>query len=107
MNDKQVLVDTLSAIQMSNGLVRLMFVNQDVEELAKGVAAEQIKPQLRQCVTMPLPGFIFAVSVIEKFLKDAHLQEVLQKARESKLLPESAQPEGGDDSKAPPSKSGK
>jgi hypothetical protein len=88
MNDKQILVDTLSAIQMSNGLVRMMFVNQDVEEFARGVAPDQVKPQLRQCITMPLPGFIFAATVIEKFLQDPRLQEVLKQARESGALPE-------------------
>ena len=88
MDDKQILVDTLSAIQMSNGLVRMMFVNQNVEEFARGVSPEQVKPELRQCITMPLPGFIFAATVIEKFLNDPRLQAVLKQARESGALPE-------------------
>ncbi len=83
MSEKQLLVDTLSAVHLNNGLVRLMFVGQDVEDIEAGKAPEKIKPSLKQCITMPLPGFIYTMTVIENFLKDDRLQEVIKKAKET------------------------
>ncbi len=83
MSEKQLLVDTLSAVHLNNGLVRLMFVGQDVEDIEAGKAPEKIKPKLKQCITMPLPGFIYAMTVVENFLKDDRLQEVIKKAKET------------------------
>ncbi len=88
MSEKQVLVDTMSAVHMNNGLVRLMFVGQDVEQIEAGQTAEQVSPVLKQCITMPLPGFIYTMSVIESFLKEERLQEIIAKAKESGAFPD-------------------
>ncbi len=77
------LVDSVGAVQMSNGVVRLYFVAQDPTLLSQGVDPQQVKPELAEVVAMPLPGFLYAVKVIENFLKDEKMQKILNSGRDA------------------------
>ncbi|RED45755.1 peptide chain release factor 1 [Aestuariispira insulae] len=83
----ETFVETLSAVNCANGVVRLFFVGQDLEKLASGEQDETTPPEIRQCVTMPLPGFLYAVSVMRNFLEDEKLQALLQQYQDAGLLP--------------------
>ncbi len=90
MASKQLLVDTLAAVKMNNGLVRMMFVGQDAEDIFSNEDKDRKKNQtrLQQCITMPLPGFLYAVSVLDKFMNDKQMQTLLEQAKESVASPE-------------------
>lgn len=80
-------VETISAIQFSNGVVRLFFVGQELSSVSLGVDAENDPvPELRECVTMPLPGFLHSVSVIQNFLSDDKMEDLLKRFREADIL---------------------
>lgn len=62
---KQTLVDTMTGINMHNGVVRMYFVGLDPDEL---------KPQLQKCIAMPMTGFIYAMTIMENFVGDERVQ---------------------------------
>ncbi|MEM6460914.1 MAG: hypothetical protein AAF724_03270 [Pseudomonadota bacterium] len=80
-------VDTLGAVQMNNGVVRLYFVSQDPSLLSQGIEPSKVQPELANCVAMPLPGFLYAMSVINNFIGDERMQKMLQSAQDSGSLP--------------------
>ena len=65
----------------------MFFVGQDMEKLAEGRQEEMPNPELRQCVTMPLAGFLYAASVVKNFLEDEKFQELLRRYQKAGLLP--------------------
>ena len=83
-------VETLQAVNYSNGVVRMFMLGQNLEHMANGFDPEEQKPELRQVVTMPLAGFLYGCSVIEKFLKDEKMQEIIEKHRQAGFLPSDA-----------------
>ncbi|RED53220.1 hypothetical protein [Aestuariispira insulae] len=84
---REEFVETLSAVNCSNGVVRLFFVGQDLEAVSSGEMGENPTPELRKCVTMPLPGFLYAVSVVQNFLEDDKMKELIQRYQDAGMLP--------------------
>lgn len=80
-------VDAMSAVNYSNGMVKLFFIGQNMGKLAEGVSPEAVPAELRQVVAMPLSGFLYSLSVAENFLKEEKVQELLAKYQEAGLLP--------------------
>ena len=80
-------IETVQAVNYSNGVVRVFLLGQDLEHLAKGLNPEDQKPELREVLAMPLSGFLYACSVIQNFLKDEKMQEIIEKHRQAGFLP--------------------
>ncbi|MBS8260642.1 peptide chain release factor 1 [Roseibium polysiphoniae] len=85
---QDVYAETVSAINFNNGVVRMLLVDQDPQLLAKGeqVAAD-IEPRLKQQVIMPLPGFLYMLSVVKGLMEDPKMQGIIEKYAELGLLP--------------------
>ena len=93
--------ETISAVNFSNGVVRMILVDQDPNALvADNAGATKSAPRLKQQIIMPLPGFLYMLTVIRGLIEDPKMQDVLKKYTELGLLP--AKPE--DSSAAEPSR---
>lgn len=88
---QDVYAETVSAINFNNGVVRMFLVDQDPSALAeKNVDPSKITPRLKQQVIMPLPGFLYMVSIIRGLMEDPKMQEVVKKYVELGLLPKAS-----------------
>lgn len=97
---QDVYAETVSAINFNNGVVRMLLVDQDPETLAKGgKEAQDIEPRLKQQVIMPLPGFLYMLSVIKGLMEDPKMQGVIEKYTELGLLPNGSEASGNDANK--------
>ncbi len=86
---QEIYVETLSTINFSHGLVRLFFVGHDLENMTKDAEPKGLPTELRQCVTMPLPGFLYAASVISNFMGEEKFKELLERYKSVGFLPQS------------------
>ena len=84
---REEFVETLSAVNCSNGVVRLFFVGQNLEQLSNGEQGENPSAELRKCLTMPLPGFLYAVSVVQNFLDDDKMKDLIRRYQDAGMLP--------------------
>ncbi|MBE3638827.1 peptide chain release factor 1 [Mangrovicoccus algicola] len=90
---QDIYVDTVTAINFNNGIVRMTMVDQDPDSLADGVATlpgeSHPEPRLRrkQQVIMPLNGFLYMVSVIKGLVDDPKMQQIISRHVEAGLLP--------------------
>ena len=85
---QDVYVETVAAINFNNGIVRMLLVDQDPAVLmTNGAKPEDMEPRLKQQIMMPLPGFLYMLSVIKGLMEDPKMQEVIQKYTELGLLP--------------------
>lgn len=82
--------ETVSAVNFSNGVVRLFFAGQDLEVLAAGESSGEPKAETRFCVVLPLPGFLYALSVVQSFVENDRFKEVVDKATVAGLLPQNS-----------------
>lgn len=88
---QDIYADTVSAIHFNNGVVRMMLVDQDPATLAQaGDGPTDVKPRLKQQVIMPLPGFLYMLSVVKGLMEDPKMQEAIRKYVELGLLPTDA-----------------
>ena len=86
--------ETVSAVNFSNGVVRMILVDQDPSALVEGNAdPAKAAARFKQQVIMPLPGFLYMLTVIRGLVEDPKMQEMLSKYTELGLLP--ARPEDG------------
>ncbi|WP_138472987.1 peptide chain release factor 1 [Poseidonocella sp. HB161398] len=85
---QDIYVDTVTAINFSNGVVRMVMVDQDPAAIARPVPDEDA-PRMRekQQVIMPLPGFLYMVSVIKGLVDDPKMQEIIARHVSAGLLP--------------------
>ncbi len=93
MND--VYVDTVSAINFNNGVVKMLMVDQDPDTIAEqkpGQAPADVTPRIKQQVVMPLPGFLYMLSVIKGLMEDPKMVGIIEKYAELGLLPTDPNP---------------
>ncbi|TQV78634.1 hypothetical protein [Denitrobaculum tricleocarpae] len=82
-----IYVETVSSINFNNGVVRLFMVDQNPSELMeKDADPSKLTPRLKQQVIMPLPGFIYMLSVIRGLMEDPKMQGIVEKYVELGLL---------------------
>lgn len=79
-------VDTLSGINVGNGVVKLYFVTQDENE---GQPEFPKAMQPAQTLVMPVPGFMYMVSVVKGLLENPKMIEQIQRYIDAGLLPAS------------------
>ena len=84
---EEIFAETVSAVNFSNGVVRIFFAGQDLDHLASGQDISEAQPQNRFCVTMTLPGFLYAMSVVQGFVENEKFQSVVQRSVEAGFLP--------------------
>lgn len=87
---QDIYVDTVSAINFNNGVVRILMVDQDPQTLAESAkTGTDTAPRVRekQQVIMPLGGFLYMASVIKGLLDDPKMQEVIARHVAAGLLP--------------------
>ncbi|HBM60583.1 hypothetical protein ACFSDD_08290 [Salipiger marinus] len=94
---QDIYVDTVTAINFNNGIVRMIMVDQDPDSLADGVdagaeanAAQDIRLRKKQQVIMPLNGFLYMVSVIKGLVDDPKMQDIISRHAQAGLLPGAA-----------------
>ena len=85
---EMIYADTVIGINFNNGVVKLMLANQD---LTKNIEDEEGEPEEIQmktsnAISMPLPGFLYMVSVIETLLKDPKMTDTIKKYTEAGIL---------------------
>lgn len=89
---QDIYVDTVSAINFNNGVVRMIMVDQDPSTVAAGQAEPGAAPKMRekQQVIMPLPGFLYMVSVIQGLTDDPKMKDIIARHVGAGLLPGTA-----------------
>lgn len=82
-------IDTVSAISVNNGIVKMHLATQDdsQQEPGKDIDPAKIKMKSEQIVAMPIAGFMYSISIINKLLGDPKMTEQLKKYVEAGLLP--------------------
>ncbi len=85
---QDIYADTVSAINFNNGMVRMYLVDLDPVEMSKeGADPSKIEPRLKDQIIMPLPGFLYMVSIIKNLVDDPKVQKMVEKYVELGLLP--------------------
>lgn len=86
---QDIYVDTVSAINFNNGVVRMIMVDQDPSTIAAGQAEPGAAPTMRekQHVVMPLAGFLYMVSVIQGLTEDPRMKDIIARHAGAGLLP--------------------
>ena len=87
-NPRETYIETVQAVNYANGIVKMFLVGQDLEHLSKGLNPEEQKAELREVIAMPLPGFLYACSVIQSFMQDEKMQAIVQKYKDAGFLPD-------------------
>ena len=78
-----IFIDTIESVASASGVIKLNLVRA-VEPTEEG-EEPQIVPAGR--LVMPLPGFIYAVSVIEGFLNKEEVRKLIKAYQELEMLP--------------------
>lgn len=85
----EIYVETMVGANLSNGVVRIFLANQNLSDiLEKGADMTKVKTDVRHCITMPLVGFLYALTVLEKMTSDEGFKTVVQQAIKAGLAPE-------------------
>lgn len=86
---QDIYVDTVHAINFNNGVVRMIMVDQDPSTIAAGQLEDGAAPKMRekQQVIMPLPGFLYMVSVIQGLIDDPKMKDIIARHAAAGLLP--------------------
>lgn len=86
---QDIYIETVSSIRFNNGVIKMLMVDQDPDTLSEDEAdPANATPRLKQQVIMPLPGFLYMISVIQGLMEDPKMQAVVEKYVELGLLPE-------------------
>ena len=80
--------DTISAISVNAGIVKIHFAKQDDPENKQINGQSQPKFSTEQIVALPLPGFMYAVSIIQGLLNNPKMTAQIEKYIELGLLPQ-------------------
>ena len=78
-----IFIDTIESVTSASGVIKLNLVR-TVEPTREG-EEPQIVPAGR--LVMPLPGFVYAVSMIEGFLNKEEVQKLLKAYQDLEMLP--------------------
>ena len=87
LKPEEIFAETVSAVNFSNGVVRLFFSGHDVEGLLNPDDSGSSNPETRFCVTMPLPGFLYAISVVQGFVENEKFQDIVRRSVEAGFIP--------------------
>lgn len=108
MEQKQKYVETISGINVANGVVKIYFINEDEKNLANGIDdsintssnqnsskssndnnnnTQKVFMKHDHTLIMPISGFMYMVSVIKNLLDNEKMQEQIEKYIEAGLLP--------------------
>jgi len=79
---QDVYAETVSAIHFTNGIVRILLVDQD-----PAVDEETIAPRLKQQIVMPLAGFMYMLSIARDFLEDPKMKSLVEAYVDMGMLP--------------------
>lgn len=80
-------VDTLSGINVGNGVVKLYFVTQDEQALQEEALDNVNNMNPAQTLVMPIPGFMYMVSVVKGLLDNPKMAEQIERYIDAGLLP--------------------
>ena len=86
---KHEIAETITAVSVHNGVARLFFAGMDIDGMTKlesPTEPPKTKPVL--CTAMPLPGFLYAATVIEKFLREESVQAIIRNMDKAGVAPE-------------------
>ncbi|AYQ56775.1 hypothetical protein BTHERMOSOX_1053 [Bathymodiolus thermophilus thioautotrophic gill symbiont] len=86
MNNKNIFVDTVSAINVNNGIVKMQLVAQSSEQQATDNDDKPKFDDLGQ-ITMPLNGFLYMLSVIEGLMQDDKMKDMIQRFQTAGIIP--------------------
>ncbi|MEH6633625.1 MAG: hypothetical protein V7776_22670 [Halopseudomonas aestusnigri] len=87
---KQVFVEAVAGVNVSNGVVRMMMVEQDFSNNVLGPDQNGDVPEPRHCqtVVMPLAGFLYSLSVFANIMNDEKMVETIKQMQAAGLLPQ-------------------
>lgn len=95
----EIYAETIVGANLSNGMVRLFFANQNLRDiLEKGDDMSQVSTEVQNCITMPLVGFLYALTVMEKMTSDEGFKKLVKDAVQAGILPEQFPQETADNS---------
>lgn len=80
-----IFADTVASISASAGVVKLNLVR--TEEPTKEGEEARVVPAGR--LVIPLPGFLYAVSIVEGFVNKEEFQKLIKSYQEAGMLPSS------------------
>jgi hypothetical protein len=85
---QEVFAETLSVINVRNGVVRMVLVDQAAEEIASGERAEggEIQTETKAIINMPMAGFLYMASVVQNLLADEKFATSVRKMIEAGLV---------------------
>ena len=99
---EEIYADTIVGINFNNGVVKMVLANQDLENILNNEgASEEVNMKSTKVLNMSLPGFLYAVSVIESLLKDPKMVSTIEQYTKAGIL-KTAEPEGSPKTKAVP-----
>ncbi|MCP4099712.1 MAG: hypothetical protein GY748_26140 [Planctomycetaceae bacterium] len=84
---EETFVETISAVNFSNGIVRLFFAGQDLSGLIDDDKTSETTPENRFCVTMPLAGFLYAMTVVQGFVENDKFKSIVDRSAKAGFLP--------------------
>ncbi|SMN16723.1 hypothetical protein CRYPD_1214 [uncultured Candidatus Thioglobus sp.] len=87
MNNKNMFVDTISAINVNNGIVKMNLVAQSSEQQPTDGNNNEPKFDDLGQITMPLNGFLYMLSVIEGLMQDDKMKDMIQRFQEAGIIP--------------------
>ena len=85
MNNKNIFVDTVSAINVNNGIVKMNLVAQSSEQ---PITDDNNAPKFDDLgqITMPLNGFLYMLSVIEGLMQDDKMKDMIQRFQAAGII---------------------
>ena len=88
MSNEITFVDTLSGINVSNGVVKLYFASLDHASAAKSAATGEA-PEMRpsRTIALPMAGFLQASSIVSDLLNTAEMQAQIQRLINAGVIP--------------------
>ncbi len=95
----EIFAETLSVINVRNGVVRMVLVDQSSSDLAKGQTSEDggFVPSEKAIITMPVGGFLYMASVFQNLLSDEKFGETVRRMVEAGLVNAELSDADGDD----------
>ncbi|WP_369177758.1 hypothetical protein [Candidatus Thiodubiliella endoseptemdiera] len=86
MNSKNIYADTVSAINVNNGIVKMHLVAQSPNQGVTDNNDEAKFDELGE-ITMPLNGFLYMLSVIEGLMQDEKMKDMIERFQKAGIIP--------------------
>ena len=86
-----IYADSVSLINVNNGIVRIVLAQQSAEKLGKNSDGKENPADLMEpngCLIMPMQGFLFMASLVKGLLDDQRMQGQIKRMNDAGLLPE-------------------